>query len=129
MPYKDKELQKQYQREWFAKRRATYFFDKSCKHCSSVLKLELHHLDPSKKITNNIWSWSEERRNKELSKCIVLCKNCHKKETANQCMTNPLCGNILKYHSVYRCRCNKCKAAHALEMRIYRAKKKKLIGL
>jgi hypothetical protein len=46
------------------------------KHLSS---LDIHHLDPTEKDPSSRhwrgWSWS--RIEKELQKCIILCKNCH----------------------------------------------------
>lgn len=56
-----------------------------CNFCDEdePICLELHHLDPTDKEINpsNMacrgWSW--ERMQRELSKCIVLCSNCHKK--------------------------------------------------
>lgn len=56
-----------------------------CKFCdeNEPVCLELHHLDPTAKEINPSdmagrgWSW--ERMQRELSKCIVLCSNCHKK--------------------------------------------------
>jgi len=33
MPYKNKLLQREYQREWKAKRRAAFFAGKKCIHC------------------------------------------------------------------------------------------------
>jgi len=80
MPYKDKEKQKEYQREWMAKRRAIFFKDKTCAKCGSVNQLELDHIDSSTKISHRIWSWSQERRDKELKKCQVLCQDCHIKK-------------------------------------------------
>jgi len=77
MSYKNIEEQREYQRKWIAKRRAEYFSDKCCAECSSNKELELHHIDPTKKIAHNIWSWSKEKREKEISKCKVLCRWCH----------------------------------------------------
>ena len=56
-----------------------------CSHCgeSEAVCLEFHHLDPTKKegtIANNVKSWSLERLQREIEKCIVLCANCHRKE-------------------------------------------------
>ena len=77
MPIKDKEERKIYAREWVKKRRVEFFSDKKCSWCGSIEKLELHHLDPNKKIANAIWSWKKEKRSVEIAKCIILCKKCH----------------------------------------------------
>lgn len=81
MGYKDPEKQREYQRQWIARRKAEWFEGKSCVECGSTENLELDHIDPATKITNAIWSWSEERRNAELAKCQVLCHDCHVKKT------------------------------------------------
>ena len=73
---------REYQREWVAKRRATFFADKCCAYCGSTKNLELDHIDPSQKVSHSIWSWSESRRNEELAKCQALCEECHKEKTA-----------------------------------------------
>ncbi len=46
--------------------------------------IDFHHKDPSKKeigISRSVWrGWRWERILNEISKCSVLCSNCHKKE-------------------------------------------------
>lgn len=81
MPYKDKARQRDYSRQWIAKRRATWFENKSCVQCGSTERLELDHVDPSTKVDHCIWSWSEERRNFEIAKCQVLCYDCHRRKS------------------------------------------------
>ena len=78
MPYKNKEEQKRFQREWCAKRRHDFLKDKDCTNCHTKEKLELHHIDPKQKISHHVWSWSETKRLKEIAKCEVLCETCHK---------------------------------------------------
>lgn len=41
--------------------------------------LEFHHLDPQQKENqpSNIFNWESFKR--EISKCVVVCSNCHKK--------------------------------------------------
>jgi hypothetical protein len=77
MPYKDQTRQRQFQREWKARRRADFFAGKTCTWCGSAENLQLHHLDPAQKEDHRIWSWSEKRRADEIKKCIVLCQACH----------------------------------------------------
>lgn len=79
-----RESQRDYQREWIAKRRAEWFVGKECAVCGSIDNLELDHIDPSTKDlklrgshNNAIWSWSAVRREAELLKCQVLCHDCH----------------------------------------------------
>lgn len=77
MPYKDKEKQRQFQREWCAKRRREYFNGKRCAQCHTPSDLELDHIDPATKVHHCIWSWSKPRRDAELAKCQPLCRSCH----------------------------------------------------
>jgi hypothetical protein len=77
-----KEYMLAYQREWMRRRRAAFFGGKACDTCNSGAALQLHHRDPSQKISHQIWSWSEARRNAELSKCVVLCGACHQQLTS-----------------------------------------------
>ena len=72
------EAKRSYQRKWVARRRAMWFAGKSCVICGSRDSLELDHIDPTQKVTNRIWSWSEARRQAELDKCQVLCHDCHR---------------------------------------------------
>lgn len=76
------ETKRAYQREWIAKRRTAWFKENGpCSECGSNKKLELHHVDPTQKVANSIWSWSKQRRDEETKKCVVLCYDCHKKES------------------------------------------------
>jgi 5-methylcytosine-specific restriction endonuclease McrA len=117
MPYKDKEKQRQYQREYVAKNRAAFLDGKSCVECGSVENLEVDHIDPSLKVSHNVWSWAPKRRNEELEKCQVLCNTCHKAKTREMLYKGHGC------EQRYRegCRCLPCKAAHSERARVYRA--------
>lgn len=81
MPYKDPDVQRAYQRDWIAARRALWFQDKCCRKCGSKHNLELDHIDPTKKWKHRIWSYSWARIMKEVAKCQVLCSECHFKKT------------------------------------------------
>ena len=70
---------RKYQREWIKSRRTKYFLENGpCVKCGSDKDLQLDHINPETKITHRIWSRSEEFRNKELAKCQILCKDCHR---------------------------------------------------
>ena len=84
MSYKDPDKQREYQRRWIAERRNNFFANKRCSNCGSTSRLELHHLDPSVKISHNIWSWAEDKRNAEIQKCIIVCKDCHEAAHKNE---------------------------------------------
>jgi hypothetical protein len=77
VPYKDREAQRAYQRDWCRRRRAHYLAGKTCSQCGSADELEFHHPDPETKLSHRIWSWARERLEAELAKCVVLCDPCH----------------------------------------------------
>jgi hypothetical protein len=118
MPYKDKEKHKEYQRKRVARIRKEWFEENGpCKECGSWENLELHHKDPAQKVSHRIWSWAKEKRLAELSKCEVLCRECHINKTRK-----PITHGS-DHKGYYRgCRCEKCKAAHAKRLREYRKK-------
>lgn len=77
-----KEQQRAYQREWYARRRADWFAGKRCLVCGTSKDLRLDHIDPTKKVSHRVWSWSAKRRAAELDKCQVLCEDHHREKTA-----------------------------------------------
>jgi hypothetical protein len=84
MPFKDRQKKKEYQRQWYARNRAEFFAGKRCERCGSTHEMELHHQDPSQKISCRFWSWKKERREAEIAKCIVLCRVCHQEHHAEE---------------------------------------------
>ena len=109
------EERKKYQREWVAKRRQQWFTENGpCKNCGATQMLELHHIDRHTKEHHGVFSWSKSRRDAELSKCIVLCHDCHRIETNKQ---SPEWGKEIHHihgtQTEYRrgCRCEPCKRA------------------
>ena len=120
MPYKDKDKQREYQRRWAAERRWVYFWNKKCTDCGSIENLELHHLDPSKKESHSIWSWSKPKREAEIEKCTVLCKSCHLKAHGKR--LGRTCGKLSTYK--YGCRCKRCKDANSEYNKKRRMKRK-----
>ena len=107
MPYKDKEKQKEKNREYqkkYYEQNKKYYISKSaerkqkiredfdrykstlkCSKCGEnhVACLDFHHLDPSKKEFSihqiKQYAWGDEKIERELKKCVVLCSNCHRK--------------------------------------------------
>jgi hypothetical protein len=72
-----------YNRIWLKARRDAYLSANGpCVKCGSAEDLEIDHIDPSQKVTHRIWSWRKERRDVELAKCQIICKECHKRKTA-----------------------------------------------
>lgn len=113
MPYADPATQKAYQRAWVARRRTLFFKDKTCGWCSSSKRLELHHVDTEQKESHSIWSWGAARREAEIAKCIVLCRDCHRRAHAEarriEAELRNTCGTIQSYWR--GCRCDACKQA------------------
>lgn len=107
MGYKDIYTQREYQRQWIAKRKLDFFIDKVCICCGSKINLQLDHKDPKEKVDHSIWSWSEERRSEELKKCQVLCEDCHKDKTAEERQVTDH-GTYTMYN--LGCRCSRCRA-------------------
>ena len=107
-----KEYMKAYHKKWYNEvvkpRRKAFFFNKKCEKCGSSDELELHHVDPSTKLSHNIWSWSEESRNKEVEKCIVLCRSCHQKYHKEKNIKH----GIKRYQK--GCRCDVCRKAKSI---------------
>jgi hypothetical protein len=125
MGYKNPEAQREYQRQWVARKRAAFFTDKTCEWCPATEGLELHHRDPSKKEHHAIWSWSTARRLAELAKCIVLCEACHQKAHADARrveaeLRNPH-GTVRRYWN--GCRCEPCREAHRVYNREHPARR------
>jgi 5-methylcytosine-specific restriction endonuclease McrA len=85
VPYADPEKQKEYQREWIARRREEWFDENGpCAQCGSDEALQIDHIDREKKVDHRVWSWSKERREAELAKCQVLCGECHGKKSIDE---------------------------------------------
>jgi hypothetical protein len=103
MPMATKEEQREYQRLWMARRRAEFFTGKACVDCGAVEDLQIDHLDPALKVSHVVWSWAQERREAELAKCVVRCRECHKIRH----------GKGSHGHGGYKrgCRCSVCRAA------------------
>jgi 5-methylcytosine-specific restriction endonuclease McrA len=115
MPYADPAARRAYQRDWCRRKRLDALQGRSCEHCGTTTDLEFHHVDPSEKLTHRIWGWAPERLAKELLKCVVLCTDCHRAETAKQRRERAEerypCGTP---QSFWRgCRCTRCYAARA----------------
>lgn len=85
MPYADPEQQREYQRQWIAKRRAEWLEQHGpCVVCGSWDNLEVDHIDPATKLTHNVWSLGKAKREAELAKCQVLCREHHVEKSTAQ---------------------------------------------
>lgn len=97
-----------------------------CVRCGSTKRLELDHIDKTKKSFNitQFWSISIERYDEELAKCQLLCHTCHvrksfeDKDWGGQYGATDH-GSSTMYKN-YSCRCRECKDAYNLVTRKYR---------
>lgn len=82
MPYVDPDIQRAYQRDWIARNRLEWIAAHGpCVDCGSWDELQVDHVDATTKVAHRIWSWSRERREAELVKCVVRCQPCHARKT------------------------------------------------
>ena len=117
MGYLDKEKQNQYQNKWLKTRRLSWIKDNGpCQDCGSEENLTVHHEDPTQKESHRVWSWTKERRDKELAKCVVLCRTCHKERHF------PFNHGSRGYSA--GCKCIICKKAHSEYQKKWKASKK-----
>jgi hypothetical protein len=92
-----------------------------CKHCKCLDNLQFDHIDHSLKSFDISAKWSThwDLLIKELDKCQLLCKTCHKEKTKQEkswsksWTTQPRQkhGTVWSY-AKYKCRCELCKAAN-----------------
>lgn len=84
MPYRNARKQRAYQRRWYAERRAAWIAAQggACGRCGRTCQLEVDHIDPTRKLSHRVWSWSDARRTAELANCQVLCRYCHDLKSA-----------------------------------------------
>jgi hypothetical protein len=120
MPMATKEAQREYQRLWMAARRAEWFMEKWCVQCGSIDDLELDHIDPVKKVSHNVWSWTKARQEVELAKCQVLCHDCHKIKTI-EFLTEVYDHGDRKMYAYRGCRCSLCREGQRKYQQIFRA--------
>jgi hypothetical protein len=115
MAYKNKEIQREFQRLWLIERRKQHIKKRGgkCICCDSKKRLEFHHRNRATKISHKIWSWSHQRIEKELDKCDLLCHACHHKETAKERGYYTAPHGTLTAYKGYGCRCKVCRAANA----------------
>lgn len=114
------EYQRKYQLERAKRRRSEWLLANGpCKYCGSWERLEIDHIDQTKKEypINSMWLWAAERRNKELAKCQPLCHECHKQKTILS-LRRPI---IHGTHGGYSkgCRCDLCRQIQIVRMDKY----------
>jgi hypothetical protein len=89
-----------------AKRRALIAAHKiECADCGETDKsiLDFHHLDPSKKDTEISKLTSLKKTAEEIAKCVVVCKDCHKKRHGIKVKAKcPCCGTLVAEDRILR---------------------------
>lgn len=124
VPYKDAETQRRYQRDLLKCRRAAWLEENGpCACCGSDENLQVDHIDPRLKVSHNVWSWSEQRRARELAKCQVLCTDCHKVKTRTD-KSRPIRHGTVNGYTNRRCRCVACCKANTDRKRTYRQRRR-----
>lgn len=111
----NRELVRKKNNAWVKARRLKWLeANGPCKKCGSSKRLEVDHKDPKTKIHHSVWTWSVERRTKELKKCQVLCFLCHRLKTNKE--------RGWKLHGEIRyqmgCRCEECIRVHKKKIRM-----------
>jgi hypothetical protein len=115
-----KEYIRLYQKEYVKKRRCEFMLNMgTCYFCGSDTNLEMHHVDPNKKESHNIFSWTDERIKNELDKCVVLCRDCHIKYHSLNRLLPQVHGEVYSYKR-YGCRCELCTKANTENKRKYK---------
>ena len=122
MPYVSEKRQKKYQNDWMQERRRAWLLKNGpCVKCGSWGSLEVDHRNPSEKVDHKVWSWSKERRDRELEKCQTLCETCHLKKSSAERL--PSHGSDSRYrHRILKCRCRECTNAHRVKIQEWRVK-------
>lgn len=122
MSYKDPKAQSAYQAGWIAGRRNAWLeANGPCKQCGSDEDLELDHIDPAEKVTHRVWTLNKADRDRELAKCQVLCKKCHREKT-NAMLRREIQHGTKSGYAHYGCRCEDCTRANTEANRRNRAK-------
>lgn len=123
MPYKDRDKQRAFQREWIKKRRAKWFETNGpCEECGATEDLIAASPKPGKPIPHRVWTYSDKRRDAVLSKCVVLCRSCYLERR----WPAPEHGTLARYESrVHPCRCDACRAARNLAEHARRKRRKR----
>ena len=86
MPYKNQDEQRKYQRELRHKNRQLvqrYKLWRRCDLCGynrCAPALEFHHLGNKTRRVGQMLNCSKKRIKQEISKCTLLCANCHREQ-------------------------------------------------
>jgi DNA-binding MarR family transcriptional regulator len=122
LPYKDRDAQRAYQRDWIRRRRADWLAANGpCSKCGTTEDLIAASPKPGKPIPHRVWTYSAKRRDAVLDGCVVLCRSCFRFHR----WPAPEHGTLARYESrVHACRCDACKAARNLSERSRRKRRR-----
>lgn len=117
---------REYDRQRYHKRRAETFkyLGDVCSECKSDKDLQVHHIDPNEKsFTLGATGWTRpwDKVVEELSKCKLLCADCHKSKHKTEH------GKRRMYMS--GCRCDACREAQRVYNREYKRRKRASVSV
>lgn len=96
-----------------------------CQECNETDNLEIDHINQEDKSFDpgKFFNLSLEKIKKEISKCQLLCKDCHLKKTLRDRGQKPAKGTHGTLSSYRYCHCELCKKAMRDWTREYRKRK------
>lgn len=119
--FKSKEEERAYHRAWYRKRKqeAIEQLGGECVQCGATENLEFDHIDPSTKtaVVTVILRKNPKRLQEELSKCQLLCHDCHKRKSIAEAGKRPAKGTHGTLSSRRYCSCRRCVEAKSRYMR------------
>jgi 5-methylcytosine-specific restriction endonuclease McrA len=120
------EYMRQYMKNWYDRRHAQAIeqLGGKCARCGTTENLQFDHVDPATKTMDiaKMWTASEERFQKELAKCQLLCEECHKKKTLIDKGQKPAKGTHGTLSAYKYCgppKCEECRAVKREYMQSY----------
>ncbi len=130
MVYKDKDAYNLYMNEYMKDRYKRRRYESivalggKCVKCGSIEDLEFDHIDRMNKTftIGNGSSFSDKRWDEEVSKCQLLCHDCH----VDKHRSEAICGTPQRYWR--GCRCDDCTRANSKYHREYKKLRKSTMG-
>ena len=118
MQYYTKEEHREHQLEWINKRRkeAVEYLGGKCVDCDKTEDLHFHHTKNKYFNIGSMWSWARDALYREIDKCVLLCKLCHK----NIHRSKAEHGTYARYKT--GCKCKECNLANRDYTRKIRSK-------
>lgn len=120
-----------YQKPWIRARRDAFIESRGgvCVKCGSADRLEVDHIDRTKKTMRASSIWSRNQTSQvvldELANCQVLCHDCHLEKTRAERRAHITEHGTYEMYKVVKCRCAPCTAANTVRVREQRADRKR----